>query len=98
MCRSAGQQPVTKSGLGPNCKQLINSPATGYRVPRFGLHENWFVHVYVGSSRTFVFCALKGENTKLFPGMLCMKRVYKDKKASVHWSAARNEERPSSRG
>ena len=27
-----------------------------------------------------------------------MKKVYRDKQASVHWSAARNEERPSSRG
>ena len=32
-----------------------------------------------------------------FPDMPCMKRVYKDKYSSVHWSAARNEERPSSR-
>ena len=30
--------------------------------------------------------------------MPCMKRVYKDKKASVHWSAVRNKERFSSRG
>ena len=29
-----------------------------------------------------------------FPDMPCMKRVYTDKKASVHWSAARNEEPP----
>ena len=29
----------------------------------------------------------------LFPDMPCMKRVYKDKWASAHWSAARNEER-----
>ena len=28
----------------------------------------------------------------LFPEMPCMKRAYKDKSASVHWSAARNEE------
>ena len=33
-----------------------------------------------------------------FPEMPCMKEVYKDKWASVHWSAARNEERSSSRG
>ena len=32
------------------------------------------------------------------PDMPCMKRVYKDKLATVHWSAARNKERPSSRG
>ena len=32
-----------------------------------------------------------------FPDMPCMKRVYRDK-ASVHWSAARNKERSSSRG
>ena len=30
--------------------------------------------------------------------MPCMNRVYRDKKASVHWSAARNKERFSSRG
>ena len=30
--------------------------------------------------------------------MPSMKRVYKNKKASVHWSAARNTERLSSRG
>ena len=30
--------------------------------------------------------------------MPCMKRVHRDKKASVHWSAARNKERFSSRG
>ena len=33
----------------------------------------------------------------LFPDMPCMKRVYRDKLASVHWSAARNEERSRSR-
>ena len=33
-----------------------------------------------------------------FPDMPCMKKAYRDKKASVHWSAAGNEERPSSRG
>ena len=32
-----------------------------------------------------------------FPDMPCMKRVYKEKKASFHWSAARNKERFSSR-
>ena len=32
----------------------------------------------------------------MFPDMPCMKKVYRDKKASVHWSAARNEERASS--
>ena len=30
--------------------------------------------------------------------MPCMNRVYKDKEASVHWSAARDKERFSSRG
>ena len=29
--------------------------------------------------------------------MPCMKNVYKDKRASAHWSAARNEARPWSR-
>ena len=33
-----------------------------------------------------------------FPDMPCMKRDYKDKKATAHWSAARNKERFSSRG
>ena len=32
-----------------------------------------------------------------FPDMPCMQRVYKDKKALVHWSAATNEERSRSR-
>ena len=34
----------------------------------------------------------------LFSNMPCMKRVYRDKWATVHCSAARNEERFSSRG
>ena len=38
------------------------------------------------------------DNYLLFPDMPCMKRVYRDEKAPVHWSAARNEERVSSRG
>ena len=33
----------------------------------------------------------------IFPDMPCMKKVYRDKKATAQWSAARNEERPSSR-
>ena len=33
-----------------------------------------------------------------FPDMPCMKRVHKDKKTSVHWSAARNKKHFSSRG
>ena len=36
------------------------------------------------------------DHAKLFPDMPCMKRLYRDKSASVHWSAARNEERFSS--
>ena len=40
----------------------------------------------------------RGGRKALFPDMPCMKRTYRDKKASAHWSAARNEERPSSRG
>ena len=32
-----------------------------------------------------------------FPDMHCMKRVYRDKKASFHWSAAKKKERFSSR-
>ena len=34
----------------------------------------------------------------MFPDMPCTKRFYKDKKATVHWSAARNQERVSSGG
>ena len=33
----------------------------------------------------------------LFQDMPCMKRVYRDKKASFHWSAARKKKRFSSR-
>ena len=33
----------------------------------------------------------------IFPDMPCMKRVYRDKKAALHWSAARTKERSSSR-
>ena len=33
-----------------------------------------------------------------FPDMPCMNRVYKNKRVTVHWLAARNEERVSSRG
>ena len=36
-------------------------------------------------------------SSMLFPDMPCMKKVYRDKKASVHWSAARKKERFSSR-
>ena len=32
-----------------------------------------------------------------FPDMPCMKRLYRDKKASFHWSAAKNKECFSSR-
>ena len=38
-----------------------------------------------------------GSNSNWFPDMPCMKRVYRDKIASFHWSAARNKERFSSR-
>ena len=34
-----------------------------------------------------------GRFTLIFPDMPCMERVYKDKKDTAHWSAARNEER-----
>ena len=34
----------------------------------------------------------------LFPDMPCMKRIYKNRKAPVHWSAARDEERVLFRG
>ena len=35
---------------------------------------------------------------QIFPDILRMKRVYKDKKASVYLSASKYEERPSSHG
>ena len=35
---------------------------------------------------------------EVYPDMPCMKRVYRDKNATVHWSAIRNDERPWSRG
>ena len=44
--------------------------------------------------RTFVLFVY---NVHKFLNMPCMKKVYKDKTAMVHWSVARNEERPSSR-
>ena len=34
---------------------------------------------------------------RIFPDIPCMKNVYRDKKASVHWPAARKKERFSSR-
>ena len=37
-------------------------------------------------------------NEILFPDTPCMKRAYKEKEASVHWSAPRKKERVSSRG
>ena len=40
---------------------------------------------------------MQGMSGKLFPDMPCMIRVYRNKKASVHWSAARNTERFPSR-
>ena len=33
---------------------------------------------------------------RFFPDMPCTKRVYTYKKASIHWAAGQNEERPSS--
>ena len=42
-------------------------------------------------------CGLFGFRNGLFPDMPCMKRVHRDKKASVHWLAARTKERFSSR-
>ena len=38
------------------------------------------------------------DSTSIFLDMPCMKKVCSDKKAMVHWSATRNEARPSSRG
>ena len=32
-----------------------------------------------------------------FPDMPCMKRIYKDKKATFHWPAAKKEARSQSR-
>ena len=44
-----------------------------------------------------VFCA-DVKDGFVFLDVPYMKRAYRDKKASVHWSAARNEERIGSRG
>ena len=41
---------------------------------------------------------LSGRTPDLFPDMPCMKRVYRDKKASVHWSAARKKKSASRLG
>ena len=49
--------------------------------------------VYIGIP-LFVLAKSRAE---VFPDMLCMRRVYRDKKASAHWSAAKNKERFSSR-
>ena len=48
-----------------------------------------FVLVKTGGQLRVLFCRL--------PDMHCMRRVYNDKAVLVHWSAARNEERLSSR-
>ena len=37
------------------------------------------------------------DSMKKFPDMPCVKRVYRNKKTSFHWSAARKKERFSSR-
>ena len=54
--------------------------------------------VYIGF-RLFVLLGRRSGDVSsmLFLDMPCMKRVYSDKKASVHWSAARKKERFSSR-
>ena len=55
--------------------------------------DQWTVSFFI-----FVFFMLGiFENILNFPDMPCMKRVYKDKKAPVHWSAAMKKERFSSR-
>ena len=56
------------------------------------LHRISYVRASEDSFRTVVYDAPE------FPGMPCIKKVYKDKKASVHWSTDKNEERVSSRG
>ena len=60
----------------------------------------WYVRVLESTGRhcsldcwiASFFCFLF-----MFPDIPCMKRVYKEKKASFNWSAARNKERFSSR-
>ena len=77
-------------GLVPRSLTAVTSPCPGKRkITYLGgvLGGPWPGGVY-----------WTGGSGVKFPDMPCMKRVYRDKRASVHWSAARNKERFSSRG
>ena len=86
----------------PSCSARPRRPA----VRRPVASRPWYVRVLDSTStklwrRLFLIpttARLERPSRLGFPDMPCMKRVYRDKKASFHWSAARNKERFSSRG
>ena len=65
-----------------------------------GLHWISLVRAATETSRTsFLVCRTEVRIAQSsFPDMPCMKRVYKDKNAKVHWSTTGNEERLGSAG
>ena len=73
-------------------------------VPGHALHEKQEIGPVVSSQkrRAAVVPLINRSSTARsvppFPDMPCMKKVYRDKWVPVHLSAARKEERPSSRG
>ena len=67
-------------------------------VPKI-IDRRFFVFFSSGSQDQIVFqrnALHKRIYRDKIPDMHCMTRVYRDKQASVHWSAARNKERFSS--
>ena len=69
--------------------EMDGTPATPFAqgLPYFPRHRK----------HAFFISSSKHGQAISFPDVLYMKRVYRDKKASVDWLAARNEERFSSR-
>ena len=71
-------------------------------IPRPNLQSDPRTDLEGRKLNMMVFCSsgpqIEDCRSGLFPDMPCMKRVDSDKYASVHWSAARNEERPPPRG
>ena len=61
-----------------------------------GMFGFWIRHGF--DNKNAVFPHRFAQDFFVFSDMPCMKIVYRDKKESVHWSAARNEERARSRG
>ena len=53
--------------------------------------------VLLSNDRCIVKIGARRNTQGKFPDMPCMKKVYKDKWPSVHWSTASNEERSRSR-